>query len=223
MFDLVKINVGLNLLIENDNYLLINDVSERAITHKLAEYYQNLFPKWNVDCEYNKNLGKTKEILIQPELLLMQMAKYLEKKEYNIELDNEEYLPREELKYLAKQLTKTENIEYVEDLGIYLFAIESYKDHDKKIKKAIFPDIIIHHRGIKENKIVIEAKKSNNKNKQSRIFDLIKLITLTTSSEFEYQHGIFIDIPVKEEFSSNCKFKKENTLFPKVFKYKYYN
>ena len=29
-------------------------VSERALTHKLAEHLQNLFPRHNVDCEYNK-------------------------------------------------------------------------------------------------------------------------------------------------------------------------
>lgn len=32
-----------------------NDVSERAITHKLAEYLQDQFPELNVDCEYNRN------------------------------------------------------------------------------------------------------------------------------------------------------------------------
>ena len=29
-------------------------VSERALTHKLAEHLQKLFPRHNVDCEYNK-------------------------------------------------------------------------------------------------------------------------------------------------------------------------
>ena len=31
-----------------------NDVSERSIAHKLAEYLQIQFPDWNVDCEYNR-------------------------------------------------------------------------------------------------------------------------------------------------------------------------
>ncbi|MHA1749061.1 MAG: hypothetical protein ACTSYF_10535 [Promethearchaeota archaeon] len=35
--------------------MLENDVSERAITHKLAEYIQEQFPDWNVDCEYNRD------------------------------------------------------------------------------------------------------------------------------------------------------------------------
>lgn len=38
-------------LFENDLVLLQNDVSERAITYKLAEYLQNQIPDLNVDCE----------------------------------------------------------------------------------------------------------------------------------------------------------------------------
>ena len=38
-----------------DRILLQNDVSERAITHKLAEYIQRRIPKLNVDCEYNRD------------------------------------------------------------------------------------------------------------------------------------------------------------------------
>ncbi len=38
-----------------DYPLFVNDVSERAITHKLAEYIQKRFPDLNVDCEYNRN------------------------------------------------------------------------------------------------------------------------------------------------------------------------
>lgn len=38
-----------------DFALLQHDVSERAITHKLAEHLQRLFPGFDVDCEYNRN------------------------------------------------------------------------------------------------------------------------------------------------------------------------
>jgi hypothetical protein len=47
----------------NDDYLLIKDVSKRAIAHKLGEYLQPLFPGWNVDCEYNRNGDIPKQIL----------------------------------------------------------------------------------------------------------------------------------------------------------------
>lgn len=45
----------LEALFRNDISLLQNDVSERAITHKIAEYLQVKFPDLNVDCEYNRN------------------------------------------------------------------------------------------------------------------------------------------------------------------------
>lgn len=50
-------------LLKNDPYLLIYNVCERAITHKLGEYLGDLFsdiPNLSVDCEYNKNLLENK-------------------------------------------------------------------------------------------------------------------------------------------------------------------
>jgi hypothetical protein len=41
---------------QRDRCLLQIDVSERAITHKLAEYLQQRIPELNVDCEYNRNV-----------------------------------------------------------------------------------------------------------------------------------------------------------------------
>ncbi len=38
-----------------DSYLLEKDVSERAITHRLAIYLESRFPDYHVDCEYNRN------------------------------------------------------------------------------------------------------------------------------------------------------------------------
>jgi hypothetical protein len=46
----------INELLKNDLCLLQRDVSERAITHKLAEYLQHRFPDLHVDCEYNRNV-----------------------------------------------------------------------------------------------------------------------------------------------------------------------
>src|SRR5690554_3117010 len=47
---------SLDELYEKDIILIQNDVSERAITHKLAEYLQRRFPDLHVDCEYNRNV-----------------------------------------------------------------------------------------------------------------------------------------------------------------------
>ena len=42
-------------LLNQDRYLFANDLNERSITHKFAEYLQHQFPEWNVDCEYNRD------------------------------------------------------------------------------------------------------------------------------------------------------------------------
>jgi hypothetical protein len=54
--DLVKrrVAVAIDLLLLNDAHLILEGVGERSITHKLAEYLQQLFRSWHIDCEYNK-------------------------------------------------------------------------------------------------------------------------------------------------------------------------
>lgn len=53
------INDAIDKLIEKDRYLLDHDVNERAITHKLAEYMQEIVGEsLNVDCEYNRNINE---------------------------------------------------------------------------------------------------------------------------------------------------------------------
>lgn len=53
-----RVNIGLQLLFEKDSFLLENTVHENSISHKLAEYLQNLFPKYNVDFSYNKDIDE---------------------------------------------------------------------------------------------------------------------------------------------------------------------
>ena len=45
---------ALKVLQKKDSFLLTEGISERSIAHKLAEYLQEQFPDWNVDCEYNR-------------------------------------------------------------------------------------------------------------------------------------------------------------------------
>ena len=49
-------NVYSELLL-NDSFLLIHDVSERAISHRFGVYLERFFSKhkWNIDCEYNRD------------------------------------------------------------------------------------------------------------------------------------------------------------------------
>ena len=49
-----NIEKALQLLYENDLFLITNGAEESSITHKLAEYIQRPFPEWHVDCEYNQ-------------------------------------------------------------------------------------------------------------------------------------------------------------------------
>jgi hypothetical protein len=53
-----KIEIAIDELFSNDSWLLEKDLSEKSITHKLAEYIQPLFLDYNVDCEYNGDVGR---------------------------------------------------------------------------------------------------------------------------------------------------------------------
>lgn len=57
-----SVQVALDRLFDRDAELLRNDLNERTITHKLAEYLEPEFPGWNVDCEYNRNHNQTKRL-----------------------------------------------------------------------------------------------------------------------------------------------------------------
>lgn len=49
-------------LLDRDAYLLWADVNERTLTHRLAIYVEQVFPGWDVDCEYNRDGHDPKEI-----------------------------------------------------------------------------------------------------------------------------------------------------------------
>lgn len=50
-----KAQKAINKLFKNDIFLLTSNTNERSISHKLAEYLQQEFRDWNVDCEYNRD------------------------------------------------------------------------------------------------------------------------------------------------------------------------
>ena len=60
--DLIEemVRKSIDRLIKEDSHLLIIDVNERTISHRLALYLQKEFEDWNVDCEYNRNIDTTK-------------------------------------------------------------------------------------------------------------------------------------------------------------------
>lgn len=214
-YDDVKILQGLNTLLRLDGYLLANNLSERSITHKLAEYYQDIFHEWNVDCEYNRNLGGPKEITAEEILKLM--ANQLESTKYLINLfehtGDEIY---EQMRDLERQLRDPSRIKYNEEYDVVLFLLTLA--NNKKVLKRIYPDIIIHHRGTSDNNIVIEAKKTINNDRKERGYDLVKLITLVSSPRFNYKHGYFIDLPMKDDFVRFKQFSYPSEFSRRVYK-----
>jgi hypothetical protein len=97
------VDVSLNTLIIKDKDLLVFDVNERSITHKLALYLEQHFSNWHIDCEYNRNMFDPKVIDLYPRTV-----------------------------------------------GI-----------DDTNATTVYPDIIVHKRGTKNNLLVIEVKKVN--------------------------------------------------------------
>ena len=61
---------SIDLLYENDCYLITNSVHEQSISHRIAHYLENLLIKYDwfvkdgysVDVEYNKNFGDSKKV-----------------------------------------------------------------------------------------------------------------------------------------------------------------
>ena len=61
--------------------------------------------------------------------------------------------------------------------------------------KTVYPDIIIHTRGIRsQNLLVVEVKKSINRNNEKRTKDYQKLFHFITDSKFKYKYAAFIDL-----------------------------
>lgn len=69
------IRKALEKFIENDReYLYGVGIYELTISHRIAVYLEDLFPKWNIDCEYNKHLKGTKKNIngnnIRPDIII---------------------------------------------------------------------------------------------------------------------------------------------------------
>jgi hypothetical protein len=63
---------------------------------------------------------------------------------------------------------------------------------DDTTGRSVYPDIIVHVRGIKKNLLVIEVKRSTNV--QSRKNDFDKLRDLATDKRYSYAFGLFLEI-----------------------------
>lgn len=59
-----SLNKALQTLVERDANILMYDINERTISHRLAGYLEPFFKDWNVDCEYNRNHDDSKRLEI---------------------------------------------------------------------------------------------------------------------------------------------------------------
>lgn len=56
-----KITEALQKVIDTDRYLLVHDINEPTISHRLAVYLEPKFHGFNTDCEYNGNVDSGNE------------------------------------------------------------------------------------------------------------------------------------------------------------------
>jgi hypothetical protein len=63
-FNTVKnfVESAIEKLMINDAELLDINVNERSVSHKFAEYLQQKFTGWHVDCEYNRKMRDRKTL-----------------------------------------------------------------------------------------------------------------------------------------------------------------
>lgn len=68
-----KIIFGINDFLDSDHYLIIHNLNERTITHRLAIFLSKYFEDYNVDCEYNGDIerhdGKKRIHFLKEQLL----------------------------------------------------------------------------------------------------------------------------------------------------------
>jgi hypothetical protein len=58
----------------HDLQLLTLDVDERAITHRIAKYLEQIYTDWHIDCEYNRRKNGQKELpgvgKVRPDIII---------------------------------------------------------------------------------------------------------------------------------------------------------
>ncbi len=193
-----KILDSLGCLLRFDHYLLENDINERSISHKLAEYLGYEFPNYNVDCEYNKML-KDPKIIHAFENLAREMV-------------SSEEANNEEIGQIDRHEQETGEI-------IYDYAARNIVEGRRFVVRRIYPDIIVHHRGSSENLLVIEIKKSTNVSKSQRNWDEMKLKRMTTAP-FNYKYGATVEIPCKLDLQKHIKFQTAQLTGYNIFEIK---
>ena len=168
-----RLNKAIDRLYVKDWYLLKNKVHERSITHKLAEYLQDLFPDYDVDCEYDRDK---------------------ENPDGNFKKQIHELITKE-LKNRKQSITKIPSEGWINDdeLGQYIGIWH----------RNFYPDIIIHKRGTnRHNLLIIEAKKADgNTDFDKKKLVAYTKSTDSLGNKLRYKLGVLIELSVGEDFS----------------------
>ncbi len=123
-----RVYMAIDILMKMDSYLLEKDVNERSVSHKLAEYLQNLFFDWHVDCEFNRKGPDKKELdgihecseqkktdRVYPDIIIHQRGKTNNLLVIEIKTKNEDVCDRKKLELFTKL-----NGNYKYQLGLYI-------------------------------------------------------------------------------------------------------
>jgi hypothetical protein len=127
---------ALDKLILKDDFLLKIDAHERTIAHKLAEYLQQEFPYWHVDCEYNRYKDKEKKVNQKKESIFPDIIIHRRNSNENIlaiEIKKISYKKKRKLTYeelLKKYKNDIEKLNYYKENLSYQYTlfIEFYVD-----------------------------------------------------------------------------------------------
>jgi len=196
--------------VQNDGYLLKNELHEQAITHRIGLYLQRLFPDWDVDCEWNKNGDKPKSLSISAEELLQTMKhiaidmidSYQRGDGHRVLNLSKEPISIANLKFIVRKIRLGE-IRTVEIEGKEYYELSI--PHDV-IRIPVRPDIIIHRRGRSDNLAVIEAKKvtkevaKKQKYEIAKNLDLLKLGAFLSDPSYGYQNAYFLELTTGNDY-----------------------
>ena len=155
-----KFKIALDILKENDCFLLHHDVSERSIAHKFAQYLTVLFPGHDVDCEYNSN----------------------------VEVDSRK-------KYIG----------LLKDIAAQYGLLRKDEQDAEIVYRNVFPDIIVHKRGLNDhNLLIVELKKSTSN--ISCDYDIEKLRRYTSpeyDNTLNYSFGVLLYLGIADKLGND--------------------
>jgi hypothetical protein len=169
---ILKIEKTLDKLYVKDWYLLKNKIHERTITHKIAEYLQEYFTEYDVDCEYDFDIDNHNGNL---------------KKQFHD-------IATKELNYRKNEINKLIQNE--------LININDMNNLIEIFLRNFYPDIIVHKRGTnRQNLLIIEAKKNNNTEFDEKKLIANTRINLASGSNLNYNLGCLIILSVGDNFN----------------------